>query len=120
MIAPMQLAVKAEPATGQSFQGWLSQELSASGTGGVSLFTLTYLNASSHDPEGLPSLLARRCGITDPEASLRLQEPQLLNWARNLHGLSAVAGMIIPGIRDLTEPEQRSLRHVYRKLYRKA
>src|SRR6266404_5584550 len=120
MIAPMQLAVKAEPATGQSFQGWLSEELSACGTGGASLFTLTYSNASSDDPEGLPSLIARRCGITDPEAGFRLQEPQLLNWVSNLRGLSAVAGMIIPGIRELTEPEQRNLRRVYWKLYRKA
>jgi hypothetical protein len=116
----MQLAARAVPATGQSFQGWLSEELSSCGTGGVSLFTLTYLNASSNDPEGLPSLIVHRCGVTDPQAAFRLQEPQLLNWAKNLDGLSTMAGMIIPGIRGLTEPEQRNLRHVYRKLYRKA
>jgi hypothetical protein len=118
-----QLAVRAEPATGQSFQGWLSEELSLRGTGGnMSRFALTHLNLDSIDPNSLLllSLIAPRYSVTDPEAVFRLKEPQLLNWANNLHALSTVAGMIIPGIRELTEPEQRNLRHVYRKLYRKA
>lgn len=116
MIAPTQLAVRAEPATGQSFDCWLNEELSACGTGGTSLFKLTYLNAS----ESLPSLIAQQYNITDPEAGFRLREPQLLNWARNLHGLNTVAGMMIPGIRELTGAEQRNLRNIYQKLYRKA
>ena len=121
MIAPMQLPVRAEPATGQSFECWLSEELSACGTGGTggrSLFTLTYLNASMGND--LPSLIAHRHSVTDPEAGFRLKEPQLLDWVRNLHGLNAVAGMIIPGIRELTAPEQRNLRTIYSKLYRRA
>jgi len=115
MIAPTHLPVRAQPAIGQSFNCWLSEELSACGTGGT-LFTLTYLNAS----EGLPSVIARHFNITDPEAGFRPREPQLFNWARNLEELNTVAGMIIPGIRELTGAEQRNLRNIYQKLYRKA
>jgi hypothetical protein len=70
--------------------------------------------------DALPSVIASRLDVTDPQAGLRLKEPQLLNWSRNLHGLNTVAGMIIPGLREITEPEQRNLRNIYRKLYRKA
>jgi hypothetical protein len=116
-----QLDVRAEPATGQPFDVWLSQELLARGTGdSMARFALTYLNSGSTDPNGLPSLIAPRYNVTDPEAIFRLREPQLLNWAKNLEALSTVAGMVMPGIRELTEPEQRNLRRVYRKLYRKA
>jgi hypothetical protein len=90
------------------------------GTGGLSLFTLTYSNASLGADEGLPSLIAHRNSVTDPEAGFRLKEPQLLSWVRNRHALNTVAGMIIPGIRELTEPEQRNLRNIYSKLYRRA
>lgn len=113
------LAVRAEPATGQSFECWLKEELSTSGTGSMSLFTLTYSQADLSESNSLPSLVALRHGMTDPGAGFRLRQPELLNWTKNLHGLNAVAGMILPGIRQLTEPEQRNLRAVYRKLYRK-
>jgi hypothetical protein len=116
MIAPTQFAVRTEPATGQSFDCWLSEELSACGTGGTSLFTLTYFHAS----EGLPSVIAQRYNVTDPEAGFRPREPQLFNWAKNYQKLNTVAGMIIPGIRELTGAEQSNLRSVYQKLYRKA
>lgn len=120
MIAPAQLTFGTEPATGQSFECWFNEELSARGTGGVSYVTLTYLQADSNDPESLPSLIARRDSVTDPEAGFRFKHDELLGWTKNLHGLSAVATMIFPGIRPLTEPEQRNLRNLYRKLYRKA
>lgn len=115
-MAPAQFAVRAEPATGQSFDCWLTEELSTCGTGCTSLFTLTYLNAN----EGLPSVIARHYNVTDPHAGFRAREPELLNWARNLQELNTVAGMIIPGIRELTGAEQRNLRGIYQKLYRKA
>jgi hypothetical protein len=117
MIATTQLAASSQPATGQSFECWLNEELSATGTDGVSLFELTYMQAGFH---GLPSLIAHRHEVTDPGAGLRLKEPELLSWFKNLHELSAVGGMIIPGIRELTPPEQSNLRSIYRKLYRKA
>lgn len=121
MIAPAQLTVGTEPATGQSFECWFNEELSARGTGGASHVTLTYLQAdSSNDLEGLPLLIARRNSVTDPEASFRFKHGELLGWTKNLHKLSAVATMIFPGIRPLTEPERRNLRNLYRKLYRKA
>jgi hypothetical protein len=120
MIAPVQFAVRAEPATGQSFDCWLREELSTCGTGDTSLFRLTYLNTTIVDAEALPSVIARRLDITDPQAGFRVKEPQMLDWSKNLHELNTVAGMIIPGLREITEPEQRNLRHIYRKLYRKA
>jgi hypothetical protein len=119
-MATPQLAVRANPATGQSIVCWLDEELSTSGTGGMSLFTVTYSQVDLAEPNSLPSLIAYRHGITDPEAEFRLKEPELLNWTKNLHDLNVVAGMILPGIRELTEPEQRNLRSIYRKLYRKA
>jgi hypothetical protein len=118
MIAPTQLTVRAEPATGQSFECWLNEGLSTSGTGCLSRYTLTY-QASISEWNEVPSLIAHRHGITDPEAGIRLKESELLSWTKNLHGLNTVAGMIFPGIRELTEPEQRNLRNIYRKLYRK-
>lgn len=118
-MATPHLAVRTEPATGQSFECWLNEEASFSGTG-MSLFILTYSQAASSESNRLPSLIAHRHGITDPGAGFRLREPELLNWTKNLHGLNAVATMILPGIRQLTEPEQRNLRGIYRKLYRKA
>lgn len=120
MIAPVQLAVGAQPATGQSFECWLNEELSARGTGSVSLFKLTYWQTDSNDQQSLPSLIARRHNVTDPEAGFRFKQGELLSWTKDLHSLNTVAGMIFPGIRELTEPEQRNLRNVYRKLYRKA
>lgn len=165
-MATPEVAVGTGPATGQSFECWLSQTLSASGTGSffrsmhshvvpefnavpagslliftgsdaalpepvltltcspilsaepLSVFTGSY--AASVDLDSLASLVAYRRCITDPEAGFRLREPELLNWTKNLHDLNAVTGVILPGIRELTEPEQRNLRGVYQKLYRKA
>jgi hypothetical protein len=119
MITPPQLTVRAEPATGQSFECWLTEGLSTSGTGGVSRFSITY-QANVSESNRLPTLIAHRHGITGPEAGFRLRESELLNWTKNLYALNTVAGMIFPGIRELTEPEQRNLRNIYRKLYRKA
>ena len=117
MIATAQLPASSQPATGQSFECWLNEELSATGTGGVSLFELTYFQAGFH---GLPSLIAHRHEVTDPAAGFRFKEPELLGWTKNLHELNAVGGMIIPGIRELSASEQSNLRGIYRKLYRKA
>ena len=120
MIAPVQLTVGTQPATGQSIECWLNEELSASGTGAVSLFKLKYFHADSNDPQSLPSLIAQRQNLTDPEAGFRFKQGELLSWTKDFHSLSTVAAMIFPGIRELTEPEQRNLRSIYRKLYRKA
>lgn len=115
MIAGAPLAVSSQPATGQSFQCWLNAELSACGTGITFPFKLKY----SIDPDDLPAV-TYWCDVTDPEAGSRLKQSELLNWTKNLHALNVVAGIIIPGIRELTEPEQHNLRNIYRKLYRKA
>ena len=120
MIAPVQISVRAQPATGQSFECWLNEELSATGTGGVALFTLTYSQANPGDPQSLPSLIAHRQNVTDPDAGLRFRQRELLTWMKDFRSLNRVAAMMFPGIRELTEPEQRSLRSFYRKLYRKA
>ena len=120
MIATTQQTVGTQPATGQSFDCWLNEELSARGTGDVSHVTLTYLRPDSIDVGSLASLIARRHSVTDPEAGFRFKHGELLGWTKNLHELSAAATMIFPGIRPLTEPEQRNLRNLYRKLYRKA
>jgi len=118
MIAPTQPTVRTEPATGQSFECWLGEGLSAYGTGAALQFTITYY-PSVVEPSRLPSLIAHGYGITDPEAGFRLKEGELLDWTKNLHALNTVASVIFPGIRELTEPEQRNLRSIYRKLYRK-
>jgi hypothetical protein len=117
MIAAVQIPASAQPATGQSFECWLNEELAATGTGGVSLFELTYLQADFHT---LPSLMARRLEVTDPQAGLRTRASELLEWTKNLHDLNAVGAMVIPGIREMSASEQSNLRGVYRKLFRKA
>jgi hypothetical protein len=117
-MATPQLAVR--PATGQSFKCWLTEELATSGTGGMSRFTLMCPRRDSAEPDSLQLLIACRHGITDPEAGFRLAKPEMLNWTKNLQSLNIVAGVILPGIRELTESEQSNLRGVYRKLYRKA
>lgn len=164
-MATSQMALTMEPATGQSFECWLTETLSASGTGSVfsatdsqklstdvllgavpaqprlmwagsqeasgnpvliltvsdkPFFKLASSQLVSEEANSLASLIAYRHGITDPDAGFRLREPEMLNWTRNLHDLSVVSRMILPGIRELTEPEQRNLRGIYKKLYRKA
>jgi hypothetical protein len=116
----VQLAVRPEPATGQSFECWLNEQLSASGTGGLSFFKLTYRSPAWAEPDVLPFLIAHSQTITDPGAGSRMKDAELLNWTRNVHSLTAAVKIIVPGIRELTEPEQRNLRGIYRKLYRKA
>lgn len=147
-MAPGLVAARMERATGQSFECWLSEAVSTFGTGSMAVFSLTpsqevsavplfsllfsqafsdepllLLTGSqeiSTEPNTLPALIVTRQGVTDPEARFRLREPALLNWTRNLHDLNVVTGMILPGMRELTEPEQRNLRGIYKKLRRKA
>lgn len=58
--------------------------------------------------------------ITDPNAQTRFsRRSPVEEMAQNLGSLSAAAKIIIPGLRDLTAPEQANLRHYYKKLYRK-
>lgn len=167
-MAILEIAVRMEPATGQSIECWLSQTMSISGTGGLfssahshlasalrlfeaasvgsllistgsqastePLLTLNYSRAVSAEPvlaltdsemvsagpNSLASLIAYGRSTTDPEARLRLRKPELLDWTKSLHDLSTVTRMILPGIRELTEAEQRNLRGIYKKLRRKA
>ena len=117
MIAAIQIPASAQPATGQSFECWLNEELATTGTGGISQFELTYLQA---DFQTLPALMARRLEVTDPRAEFRTRTSELLDWTKNLYNLNAVGAMVIPGIRELSAAEQSNLRGVYRKLFRKA
>jgi hypothetical protein len=119
MIVAAQLPASAGPATGQSFECWLTEGLSTSGTGGLSLFTVAYLQADSEDLNGLPLLIAHR-NVTDPQAGLRTRTSELFDWTKNLYELNAVGAMVIPGIREMSASEQSNLRGVYRKLFRKA
>lgn len=124
----MMSTVQRERATGQSAPFWLfenQQQVENTATGESIVYLLSgyptlgnmidYLSTDCWD------LCTLNCytGVTDPEAGLRMREPNVLTWSQNLSALGTIARQVIPGLRELTPSEQSGLSQYRKRLFRK-
>lgn len=120
--------VEGQRATGQSAPLWLCESLRQAetrSTGETVVFLLNgyptlgnmldYLSTDSWDC----CTLNYYTDVTDPEAGLRVREPNVFVWSQNLSNFNMAARRVIPGLRELTPSEQNGLRQYRKRLFRK-
>lgn len=105
------LELAAPPATGAAFFFWSIGEAAQSSS-------RIYLGPGLWVDEPT-DLLGEMQASTDPGAQRRSFGLQTSELARNLSGFATVAKLLIPGLREMTLAERRSLRQYYKKVYRK-
>jgi hypothetical protein len=122
MSTPMAAMVKnPEPQTGVSIPMWFDQTVADQLTGESAPSGVLYCNSLheySHGAEFHAQVWD--FALTDAGASQRTRQVGVVDWSRNLAGLTAVAEAVIPGLREPSPAERKNLRQYYRKLFRKA
>jgi hypothetical protein len=117
-----------ERATGQSAPMWFGDKMELAEKGLTGEAVLIVLNSDPflgnalgfYPSDPLEQLtVTYYTGMTDPDANFRVRDSHLLAWSQNLSNLGTVARMVIPGLRELTQPEQDGLRQYRKRLFRK-
>src|SRR5271167_3912762 len=110
-----------EPQTGRHVYDWLEGQFSQeqSRTGQPFPADLKYTGPTPQSDSARGFSLHQFEDVTDPNAQKRIVQPTVDGLVQNLAKLSAVATLIIPGLRDMTTKEQANLRQYYKTIYRK-
>jgi|SRR5690242_7886670 len=124
----MMQTVEKQRVTGQSAPLWLYESLrqpETKSTGETVVFVLSGYPSLGNILDCLATdswdccTLNYYTGLTDPEARLRVQEPNIAVWSQNLSSLNMAAQRVIPGLRELTASEQHGLRQYRKRIFRK-
>jgi hypothetical protein len=112
----------ADRGTGIRSYDWLGAQFEDTGSR-TSRFLPASIIYFVHDlrPDAAQSYLIDRAeSVTDPNAQKRFIGPGLTQMAQSLSQLANIAGVVIPGLREMAPAERANLRQYYKRIYRKA